>query len=98
MSWSFSAIGKPMAVLALARKQLGAIKCAEPEETLKGKVLNQIECSLLAMPESSAVRIEASGSQSPAYAPNESGQHVAVAGKFTNNLSLKIEPIWGFAE
>src|ERR1700753_264844 len=67
MSWSFNSIGKPKAVLALAHKQLEAIHLSEPEQTIKGQVLAMLDASLPAMPESSAVRVEASGSQSPVY-------------------------------
>lgn len=97
MSWSFQAVGKPAAVLAKARVELGKIHCSEPEETIKGKVLNILEASLLVMPESAAVKIEASGSQSPAYVSSETG-YKTVEGKFSNNLILKIEPIFGFVE
>lgn len=97
MSWSFYATGKPAAMVARARVEFGKIKCSEPEEAIKGKVLNILEVSLLAMPENAVVRIEAGGSQSQAYdmAPDGWG---AVVGKFTNQLNLKIEPIFGFVE
>jgi hypothetical protein len=87
MSWSFYAVGKPAAVLAKARTDFSRITCSEPEETIKGKVLNILEASLLAMPESSAVSIKAMGSQ---VAGSD--------GKATNNLSVSIEPMFGFVE
>lgn len=90
MSWSFYAIGKPRAVLESARKQLSAIKCAEPEETIKGKFLSMLEASMLVMPDASAVRIEANGSQSARAAGED--------GRFTNSFSAKIEPLYGFVE
>lgn len=93
MSWSFHAIGKPGAVLGKARNDLVQCKCAEPEETIKGKVLNILEAALLAFPDSSAVHVTASGSQSTAY----NGPAV-VEGRFTNSLSIEIKPIYGFVE
>lgn len=97
MSWSFYAVGKPAAVLAKARVEFGKIHCSEPEETIKGKVLNILEASLLAMAECTAVKIEAAGSQSPGYVSSDGG-YKAAEGKFSNNLTLKIEPIFGFVE
>jgi hypothetical protein len=89
MSWSFYAIGKPAAVVASAEKALSAYECSEPEESIKNKVLNIIQVSLAAMPDASAVSIEASGSQSA---------HHDHADKFTNTLSFIIKPIYGFVE
>ena len=93
MSWSYSATGKPQAILENARIELNRINCAEPEQTIKNKVLHILETSLLAMPENSAVRITASGSQSTAWAGAPLKE---VQGKFTNSLKLEIEPIWNF--
>lgn len=93
MSWSFSAIGKAAAVAKKARADLERIKCAEPEETIKAGVIAMIEATCSAMPEASAVKIVASGSQSTAYVDNKPAD-----GKYTNNLRLDIEPIWGFVE
>lgn len=92
MSWSYNSIGRAPAVIEDARKKLGAIKCSEPEETIKGKVVNIIEAALLAMPEASAVKIEAYGSQS-AY-----GNDGVNAGRMSNSVMLKIEPLYGFVE
>lgn len=94
MSWSFYATGKPVPLLAKARKDLSAFNCAEPEETIKGKVLDIIEAALLAMPESSAVTIKAAGSQSPAY----DGEDKRIAGKLSSGVMLTIEPIFAFVE
>lgn len=89
MSWSFYGVGRPIAVLNKARTEIARIRCAEPEETVKNKLLNIIEASLLAMPDASAVKIEASGSQS-----SDSKDPA----KFTNDVKLDITPLWGFVE
>lgn len=91
MSWSFYACGKPAAVLAKARTELERIKCAEPEETIKAKVLNILEASLLAMPASSLIDIKVSGSQSMAdYSDASKG--------VCNQLIMEIKPLYGFIE
>ena len=91
MSWSVGAIGKPRAVATKIAADLNNNKCMEPEETIKGIVGNAIAEALKAMPESSAVQVEASGSQSQAdYKDSSKG--------FTNQLSVKIQPLYGFAE
>lgn len=90
MSWSFHAIGKPRAVLERARKELPCFRCPEPEETVKGKFLDQLEAALSMFPEASAVQVTASGSQ---HAPDYSNQTEVV-----NSLSLEIKPIYGFVE
>lgn len=64
MSWSFSAIGKPAAVLAKAQKDMAAYKCAEPEETLKNMALSVMETAFCVMPQDSAVKVTAFGSMS----------------------------------
>ena len=97
MSWSFNAIGKPAAVAVKARKDLSAVKCSEPEESLKESVIASIELACSAMPDDPAVSITASGSQSPSY-KLEGGHYREVAGKLTNSLKLDIEPIYGFVE
>lgn len=89
MSWSFYAVGKPAAVLNKARAELTRYKCSEPEETIKGKVLNILEASLLAFPSDAAVQIEACGSQTT----DSSKPNTAV-----NTLSVAIKPLYGFVE
>ena len=88
MSWSVSAIGKPAAVAAKLATDFKKITCSEPEETIKNGVASIVATSLAAFPADYAVRVEASGSQScPDFkAPDEK----------TNQLTVKIEPIWGF--
>jgi hypothetical protein len=89
MSWSFNAIGKPAAVATKARTDLERITCQEPEQSLKAMVISAIETACSAMPTDQAVRIEAYGSQSYSHGAPD---------KFSNNMSLKIEPIYGFVE
>lgn len=89
MSWSASAIGKPSAVAAKLMEQFSGIKCNEPEEAIKNAVASLIAVSLKAFPESGAVKVDASGSQS-----TDSRQ----PGTAINQLSVKIEPLWGFCE
>jgi hypothetical protein len=84
MSWSYSGVGKPAAVIANARKALTTYKCSEPEETIKMGVLEIIETSLNAYPADFPVAVSASGSQSQ------------IIDGFVNNLTVKIDPLWGF--
>jgi len=97
MSWSFNAIGKPAAVAKKARADLEKILCAEPEQSVKAGVISMIEAACGGMPEDSAIRIEASGSQSPAYRISGGSYH-EIKGSVMNSLTLKIEPIHGFVE
>ena len=92
MSWSISAIGKPAAVASKVAAELAANKCNEPEETIKSLVGQAISTALGAMPDSYAVKLAANGSQSGEY---KNGEYT---GKFVNNLSVSIEPIYGFVE
>lgn len=86
MSWSFYGIGKPEAVARKAREDMARQKCHEPEESIKSMALDLIETSLMAMPASSAVHVQASGSQSK----NDNGA--------VNTFNLKIDPVYGFVE
>ena len=87
MSWSVSAVGKASAVSAKLHNQLAAIKCNEPEESIKHNIATAIWVALQAFPTSAAVRVDASGSQ------NGSGPNDVV-----NQLIVKIEPLYGFVE
>ncbi|MCC8945982.1 hypothetical protein H8A97_12955 [Bradyrhizobium sp. Arg62] len=87
MSWSVSGIGKTPAVKERVISQLNGIKCAEPEETIKGKVGEIIATALDAFPSDCAVQITASGSQ---YSPSGVG--------VVNSLNVEIKPIYGFVE
>lgn len=88
MSWSYNGIGKPSAVLEDAQLRLSAVKCSEPEETIKNKVGDILLASLSAFPESSAVQVEAYGSQTVD----------STTGKATNSLHFDIKPLYGFVE
>jgi hypothetical protein len=90
MSWSFSGMGKPLAVMAKARKDLSQYKCLEPEEAIKNHILDIIDLSLSAYPSNAPVRIEASGSQ---HKPDSAKPDTAI-----NNLSVSINPLYGFIE
>jgi hypothetical protein len=87
-------MGKPAAVAAKVRADLTNIKCAEPEESIKAKVVEIVEAALRSFPDAAAVSIQASGSQSPAYGADGK----AVDGKLTNSVKLEITPIYGFVE
>jgi hypothetical protein len=88
MSWSFYGVGKPPAVLAKARKDLAAVKCMEPEETIKTGVLGILEVSLSNYPADAAVRVRAQGSQ------NVDSSKPGAA----NTLTVEIENLYGFVE
>lgn len=91
MSWSVAAIGKPAAVAQKLAEEFSKNPCSEPEETIRQNVAKIVATSLGAFPPNFAVRVEAGGSQScpdSTKAPKE----------FTNALTVKIEPIWGFVE
>lgn len=90
MSWSVSAIGKPVAVAAKVAKDFAAYKCAEPEETIRQMVGTAIAAALKAYPETHAVKVDASGSQQ--------GGSTGPQATYVNQLSVKIEPIYGFVE
>ena len=88
MSWSVNAIGKSAAVAASIEKQFAAHFCNEPEETVRQSARATIASALAAQTKSNtAVKVMASGSQS-SYGTDG----------FTNNLSITIEPQYGFVE
>jgi hypothetical protein len=88
MSWSVSAVGKPAAVAVKLAGAFTTNKCMEPEETIRQQVGQIIAKALEVFPADTAVNVSASGSQ----------QSPKGDGKFINQLSVKIEPIYGFAE
>ena len=90
MSWSVIAVGRTSAVVAKLAKDFSSIKCSEPEETIKNTVAVAITAALDAFPTSTAVRVEASGSQ---YCPDSTKPNE----KF-NQLTVKLEPLYGFIE
>lgn len=79
MSWSFSHTGNAKEVLAEAQRRFSEQKCAEPEEGIKGNVLNILHTSLSAMGEDVTVTVNAYGSQASTS-----------EGHFNNNLQLSI--------
>lgn len=85
MSWSFSGIGEPAAVLLKMYGDLGRYSCSDPEESIKKFAMQAIDKALSAMPADCPVAVEASGSQS-----------VSIPYTATNQLSLSIKPLWGF--
>ena len=94
MSWSVNAIGKSSAVLAAIEDQFEKQPvCMEPEESVRQAARLAIKAAVGGMPASSAVLVQASGSQSTKYDP----QGKATA-EFTNELNVKIHPQYGFVE
>jgi hypothetical protein len=87
MSWSVTVVGKASAVAAKVANDIASIKCSEPEETIKNNVGHAISVGLAAFGPDFPVKVSASGSQS-----DRGG------GVKTNQLSVTIEPIWGFLE
>ena len=90
MSWSVSAVGKPSKVVEKLAKDFASIHCAESEETIKSSVASAVAAALAVFPPSWAVRVEASGSQ---HAPDSTKPH-----EKSNQLAVKIEPVYGFIE
>lgn len=91
MSWSVNAVGKPAAVAAKLAIDFSRITCSEPEQTIKNHVAESVAVALAVFPPNYAVRVLASGSQGcpdSSKAPEE---------KY-NQLSVSIEPIYGFVE
>lgn len=92
MSWSVSAVGKAAAVAAKVAKDLAAIKCSEPEETIKNSVGTIVATALAAYPDTYAVTVNASGSQGPGYSPDNPGASMGQV----NTLQVTISPMYGF--
>lgn len=92
MSWSVSAVGRVGAVAQKVEKDIAAIKCSEPEETIKNGIGGIIAHALAAYPQSYAVTVSASGSQSPNYDPSNPGVRSGVI----NSLNVSISPLYGF--
>jgi hypothetical protein len=93
MSWSFSGCGKAAPLFAKMKADLSAYRCVEPEESIKQQALITIETAINAFPNKAAVKIEASGSQSP-----EIGPKGELTGKYTNSLSIVLTSLYGFIE
>jgi hypothetical protein len=75
------------------KADLSRYRCAEPEETIKQQAMLVLDTAIAAFPDSSAVRIEASGSQSPDY-----GADSKPTGRFSNTLSVVLTSLHGFVE
>ena len=87
MSWNVSGVGKVSAVAKKIASDFDAIKCAEPEETIKRMAADTIAKALGSIAPEFAARVSASGSQ---YV------HDGVV-KY-NQLKIEVEPLWGFVE
>lgn len=92
MSWSVGAVGKASAVAAKIAKDIAAVKCSEPEETIKNSVGTIIATALAAYPDTYAVTVGASGSQGTGHSPDQPG----VAIGQVNTLQVSIGPLYGF--
>lgn len=89
MSWSVSAVGRAAAIAPKLADQFTRNKCSEPEETIKNSVAAALALALAAFPPNFTVKVSAAGSQSiPDAAQPER----------TNQLSVTLEPIWGFVD
>ena len=94
MSWSLNAVGKASAVAKKLANDAASIQCSEPEETIKNGVAAIIATALAAYPETYAVSVSASGSQSSGY----SADKPSVALGRVNTLTVSISPMYGFVE
>jgi hypothetical protein len=89
MSWSVQGVGRAPAVRAAIAKQFSSQgKCSEPEETVRQAAISIIDAALSGQGPSVAVKVSASGSQGTSYPSNE----------VQNQLSITIEPLYGFVE
>jgi len=77
-------------VAAKLEKDFSNIHCAEPEESIKNSVAAAVAAGLAVFPPTMAVRVEASGSQ---HAPDSKKPE-----EKQNQLSVKLEPLFGFVE
>ncbi len=77
------------------RESFAHVSCPEPEQTIKNAVAQVVAAALSAYSPNIPVRVEASGSQSD---DDWNKQEAEKTGTKTNSLSVKIEPIWTFAE
>ena len=90
MSWSVTAVGKPAKVAEAVAKQIAAVKCSEPEETIKNTLGTAIATALAAFPPGVAAKVEASGSQ---YVPD-----TRKPDEKQNTFSVSVQAIYGFVE
>lgn len=73
-------------------KDIAAIRCSEPEETIKNGVAAIVAAALAAYPDTYAVSVIASGSQGPGYDPGKPGTPMGQV----NSLNVTISPLYGF--
>jgi hypothetical protein len=91
MSWSVAAVGKAAAVKTeIARQFAVGSKCLEPEETVRQSAAVVMDAALAAQDPTMAVKASASGSMTFKNWDNRTGG--------SNNLSISIEPLYGFIE
>lgn len=90
MSWSVGAIGKTPAVRAQIANEFARNPCSEPEESVRQSAAATIDAALAAQDANIGVNVYANGSQSFKDYAAQTG--------VSNNLSITIEPIWGFVE
>ncbi len=92
MSWSVSAIGKPVAVAAKLAGDFARIPpMQEPEETGKNAAASAVAAIVPAFPDSHVVRVECNGSQ---YTPDSS----KAPDKKINQLTIKIDTLGAIIE
>ena len=87
MSWTFYAAGKPLALIEKVKTDLGHIKCAEPEESIKAQAIDILTTCLTAYPPDVAVKIIANGRQDK-----------DLNGLARNNLLIELTELYGFVE
>lgn len=85
MSWSVNVVGKPQAVAEALRAEKEVDRCAEPEESFRQAALELMAQTALAQGDECAVRATGSGSMW------RDGDTIK-----SNNLDIKIEPLYGF--
>jgi hypothetical protein len=85
MSWSITVQGKGAAVAAVAAKELAQYKCSEPEEAIKGKVVEIVQAAGAAMPDK-GLMVCAYGSMGTTWDPT--GRNTAEVCNVTVRLEL----------
>jgi hypothetical protein len=88
MSWGVQAVGKAPAVAAEIERQFSKTKCSEPEESVRQAAILLVSAALSAQDPSTVVKVGASGSQITDYTTKA----------IRNQLSITIEPLYGFME
>lgn len=88
MSWSINSVGKAKAVALDVATKAAQQVCQEPEQTIKGLVVQAVQIALEKFPENTAVQVEANGSQ----------WVDSTVGTVSNSLHFDIKPLYGFVE